>query len=381
MKILVVLFYLFFIMSIYSYFIYPLILSMLPRRKKEYAGNAGSYEQKKVAMIIAAHNEEDNIKKKIENTLAIDYSQDKFEIIVASDHSTDNTNQIVKSYAMDGVKLVEVTEHKGKEFAQWCALQETNAEIIIFSDVGTMIPRDAVRMLVMEFEDKTVGAVSSEDRFISRDGKLVGEGAYIKYEMWLRRIESERAGLVGLSGSFFAARRVVTERWDSHVCSDFNIARNCARMGLVAITSPNVLGFYQDVSDPKAEYARKKRTVLRGISAIPRHSWVLNPFRMGVYAFEVWSHKIMRWAVPWFLLMLFITSIFLQGYGLIYSVALVMQIVIYTIAFTGWIFDAAQEKAVVRIIYYFFHTNIAIAHATIDYLLGRRVLVWTPTRR
>ena len=226
-----------------------------------------------------------------------------------------------------------------------------------------------------------MGAVSSEDRFISRDGKLVGEGAYVKYEMWLRSLESDRGGLVGLSGSFFGARREACQNWDFLTCSDFNVARNCARIGLIAVNCPEMVGYYPDLADPQKEYLRKVRTVLRGISAIPRHPWVLNPLRMGMFAFEVWSDKIMRWGVPWFMLLFFLVTLLLQGQGALYTLALVAQIAFYAVALLGWKFEKLRDFAPVRIVLFFVQSNIAIADATLQYLTGKRVVVWTPSER
>ena len=174
-----------------------------------------------------------------------------------------------------------------------CAIRDAGGDILVFSDVSTCIPADALLTLAAQFEDPRIGALSSEDRFISNDGSVVGEGAYVKYEMWLRRLESDRAGLVGLSGSFFAARREVCEEWDIFSPSDFNTALNCAKKGLVAITCSEVIGIYSDVKDPALEYRRKIRTVVRGMTAITRHPEMLNPLRMGLFAFQVWNDKML----------------------------------------------------------------------------------------
>src|SRR5690606_31832223 len=112
----------------------------------------------------------------------------------------------------------------------------------VFSDAGTQIPRGALTQLVRQFSDPSVGAVSSEDQFISADGSLVGEGAYVRFEMWLRKQETKRAGLVGLSGSFFAIRKSVVKSWDSTIPSDFACALNTVRARKVAISDPLVRG-------------------------------------------------------------------------------------------------------------------------------------------
>src|SRR5690606_6495121 len=257
---LTILFWLFVACSLYSYFIYPLILKLLTRRRaaavRPVAAAAGDFS---LSLIITAYNEQARIRDKLRNALALDFDRDKLEIIVASDCSDDATDDIVREYAGEGVKLVRAQERLGKENAQLAAIREASGDIIVFSDVATQMRRDALRRLVAWFADPTVGAVSSEDRFISQDGSIAGEGAYVRYEMWLRQQESRLAGLVGLSGSFFAARRQVCQQWDIHSPSDFNTALNSARLGFRAISAPDVHGYYQDLKDPGKEYARKIR--------------------------------------------------------------------------------------------------------------------------
>lgn len=374
------LFYIFALACVYSYFLYPLILKVLPSRPLG-ARAGGEASSPRLSLIITAHNEESRVREKLENSLQISNMNEQLEIIVASDGSTDATDDIVRSYSDRGVRLVRADQRLGKEYAQLCAIREAKGDILVFSDVATRIEPDALEKLAKHFEDPRVGAVSSEDRFVSQDGEVVGEGAYVKYEMWLRRLESQRAGLVGLSGSFFAARREVCEEWDIHSPSDFNTALNCARKGLVAVTAPDVLGFYKDVKDPSAEYRRKVRTVIRGVTAIARHPEVLNPRRMGMFAFQVWSHKIMRWGVPWFMLGLLVTSLSLAGEHWFYALALIGQLAFYGAVILGHFFVRFRGATLVKIPYFFVQVNVAIAHATLAFLSGTRMTTWTPSRR
>jgi hypothetical protein len=210
---------------------------------------------------------------------------------------------------------------------------------------------------------------------------VVGEGAYVRYEMWLRGLESEHAGLVGLSGSFFAARREVCEPWDIYSPSDFNTALNSAKHGLTAVICSEVVGIYKDVEDASIEYRRKKRTVIRGITAIARHPEVLNPFNMKLFAFQVWSHKIMRWGVPWFMAVFLVLTLFLQGQGLVFTLALLGQCIFYGLAVIGWLSEIMRKNTLIKIIFFFVQTNLALAQATVSFLLGKRMTVWTPSKR
>lgn len=365
---------------LFSYFLYPLLLRLTPRRAGAGEVHPEPASLPRVSLIVTAHNEEKRIREKIENCLELSYPD--LELIIASDASTDGTDRIVGEYEAKGVVLARAEERKGKEYAQLQAIQKASGDILVFSDVATSIPGDAIEKMVRYFNDPSVGAVSSEDRFVSRDGSVVGEGAYVRYEMWLRGVESDRAGLVGLSGSFFAARREVCEQdWDILSPSDFNTALNSARKGMVAVTAPDVLGFYQDVADASKEYQRKIRTIIRGLTALSRHMEVLNPFRFGWFAFQVFGHKLMRWAVPWFQVLLLLTSFLLAGKGGIYALALLGQVLFYGVVIAGHVKPELRERTLVKIPYFFVQVNLAIARATVDFLRGRRMTVWTPSQR
>jgi hypothetical protein len=364
----------------YSYFIYPLVLACLPRRKLA-RGYRDASELPRVTLLVTAHNEVARIEAKIRNSLAVDYPRDRFEVLVASDASTDETDSIVKRFADRGVRLVRAGERLGKEHAQGLAVRQATGDILVFSDVGTEIPPQSIRRMVHNFADERVGAVSSEDRFISQDGRIAGEGLYVRYEMWLRGLESSVNSLVGLSGSFFSVRRRLCEHWDITVPSDFTCALNSVRQGCIAVTDPEVIGIYRDIKDPRQEYQRKVRTVIRGITAVIRQPQVLNPMRMGLFAFQIWSHKVMRWAVPWFLAYFFATSVFLAGHGGLYATVLALQVLGYGAALAGWLSPTARKIAVCRIPYFFLQVNLAMAHAAIAFLTGRRMTVWTPSAR
>ena len=377
---LLILFFIVLTGAVFSYFIYPLVMLLLPKRDSS-GGYINEMALPYVTLIITAHNEASRITSKLDNALALDYPLDRFEIIVASDMSTDSTDDLVRAYDDHGVKLIRSDQHLGKEYAQSLAIVAAMGEILVFSDVATEMPADSLRHLVANFSKSSVGAVSSEDRFISADGTLVGEGAYVKYEMWLRGLESRVHSLVGLSGSFFAARREVCEDWDIRVPSDFNIALNCVRQGLVAVSDPKVLGYYQDIKDPKREYQRKLRTIIRGLSAVWYHRDVLNPLRYGLFSFQLWGHKVMRWLVPWFMLLLYGLSIALMAKGWLYKSVFYAESAFFLVALSAALLPPLRSLSLFNIPFYFIQVNLAIAHATVLFVFGKRISVWQPSER
>lgn len=334
-----------------------------------------------ISIIVTAHNEESSIKDKLSNTLSVNYPLDCYEIIVSSDASTDATDQIVQNMESSNIKLVKVYERKGKEYAQLQAINEARGEIVVFTDVSTRIADNALNCIADVFCDPRIGAVSSEDKFVSENGDLVGEGLYVKYEMWLRRQESRVNSLVGLSGSFFAARRLICDDWNIKVPSDFNTAFNCIRKGYISVSCPALLGLYKNIRNYKGEYARKYRTAVRGFSAISSNLDILNPFKTGFFAFQIWSHKILRWSVPWFLVALLVSTLYLYNESIIYIIILFVQLVFYCAVIVGAYSDRMREKFIFRVPFYFMQVNIAIAHAFVAYIFGKRITVWDPSVR
>ncbi len=380
------LFWVLVIVSVFSYFVYPFSLSALSalrqRENEDTSPSSSSDELPHLTLIVTAYNEEKRIREKIENTLQLDYPFEKLTLIVASDCSSDETDNIVQDYADKNVVLVRAEERLGKENAQWQAIRTIDHGVIVFSDTATKIESDGLRRVAAYFKDNRVGAISSEDRFISTDGNIAGEGAYVRYEMWLRKKESQLGGLVGLSGSFFAARVEVCKKWDIHSPSDFNTALNCASLGLKAVTAPDVLGFYKDLADPSKEYARKVRTVIRGMTALARHPVVLNPFSYGLFSYQVVCHKLLRWTVPWSLLgLLVVTPFTLRETFTIYDIAMLAQIVFYGLAIATHFSERLKKSGITKIIYFFVQANIAVFDAGIKFLSGKRMTVWQPSAR
>ncbi|MBX5461124.1 MAG: glycosyltransferase [Steroidobacteraceae bacterium] len=355
-----------------------MLLRLMPARQRTKPQDAGP-QLPSITLIIACRNEAGRLRHKLDNVLALDYPD--LEILVASDASDDASDDIVREYASKGVQLVRSEQRRGKEYAQGLAINVARGEILVFSDAGTDLPADSMKLLADAFSDPGVGAVSSEDVFVSADGRIVGEGAYVRYEMWLRRLESERAGLVGLSGSFFAVRRSVISRWDHTIPSDFACALQTVHAGLVAVADPRVKGVYRDIKDPSREYGRKLRTAVRGMTAVARWSEVLNPFRYGAFAFQVWGHKVMRWLVPWFMALLLLTCIALAGQGAVYMGMLAIQLVGYALVLLAHLVPALRQLVPVRIAYFFVQANLALAHAALQFLGGRRIVTWEPSAR
>ena len=378
-------------LSIYSYCFYPLVLlavrglsarrngadapGAMPDRALDPDGDAP-----RISLIITAHNEADRIRAKLENSIALAYEPGLLEILVASDASTDGTDAIVEGFP--GVKLVRVEDRKGKEHAQKHAILRSNGDVLVFTDTGTHLDRDALKTLARNFRDPSVGAMSSTDKMVGEDGRPSGEGLYVRYEMLLRRLESDVRGLVGMSGSFFAARRAVCMPWVENLPSDFNTVLNCARRGYRAVSDDNVIGYYRDIKRGQSEYQRKVRTLVRGITAFFANLELLDFRRFGFFSFQLLSHKLMRWLAPVFMIILIpatIAGLATGNRGA--AVMALLQTLFWGLALLGLAVPAARDNTLVKVPFFFAQANAAILAAWVRFLRGERITLWAPSRR
>lgn len=372
-----ILFYMSLFMIFHAYFGYPLSLLALKKIKKRALKRERLNAS--VTLIITAFNEEKRIVEKLENSLKLKYPDGKLQIVVASDGSTDRTNEIVRSYANSGIELLEVVNRGGKENAQKEAVPYAKGEIIVFSDVATILEPNGLLEIVANFADPSVGCVSSEDCLLDQNGKPSGEGFYVRYEMWLRNLESDVNSLVGLSGSFFAARKEVCQDFSGDVQSDFRTLLSSMKLGLRGVSDSKAVGYYLNIADEKREFERKVRTVLRGITVFFKHLEFLNVSKYGVFAYQFFCHKLLRWLVPFFLIAVFISNVLLVSSSPVYLAILIAQICFYALAVYGWVQQSLQ--GVLKIPMFFLIVNVAIAVAWWKYFTGERVVLWTPSVR
>jgi glycosyltransferase involved in cell wall biosynthesis len=362
------------ILVVYTYIGYPCALAVLAagRRRSVAKGSIAG----RVSFIITAHDEERRIRQKIDNTLAQDYPGELFEIIVASDCSTDGTDEVARSYG-DRVRLVRAAERKGKEAAQQLAVAAASGDVLIFSDVGTTLAPDAVSTMVRNFADPTVGCVSSVDHVLGADAAHSGEGAYVRYEMRLRTLETGVNSLVGLSGSFFAARREVCRRWAVDRQSDFSTLLNAVDLGFRGVLDPDSVGYYRNIVDDRRESERKVRTVVRGMTVVAANARMLNPFRYGLFAWQLASHKVCRWSVPFAMIGAAAGNALIVQRSAVYAAALAVQVLFYASA----LFGASTGARALRIPAFLLLSNTAVLTAWVRFVTGERITFWDPSER
>jgi hypothetical protein len=199
--------------------------------------------------------------------------------------------------------------------------------------------------------------------------------------MLLRRLETRVGSVVGLSGSFFAARRTVCSNWAADLPSDFAVLLGAVRLGLRGVSDPKTVGFYANLADPRKEYERKVRTVTRGIRAMLRNLTMLDPFRYGFFAWQLFSHKLCRWSVPFALAGALVTNAWLARGSGQYGALLAAQLALYGIGVAACVGRSLREQGLFRIVWFFVAANLSIVHAWVHVARGRRFETWTPSER
>ena len=284
----------------YTYVGYPLLIYVysliFPKPIKR-----GDFEPF-VTVLITAYNEELDIRAKLENTLKIDYPPEKLEILVASDGSTDKTDEIVREFAASGVKLFRQEGRVGKTYTQNKAVEQASGEIVLFSDATTMYQSDVLKQILPNFADETIGCVAGKLIYVDPGETNVGKGAksYWNYETFLKRSESLACSLIGASGCLYAVKKSAYKPMYAEACSDFLIATVLYEQGLRTVFEPNAVCTEETNRQSKNEMQMRVRVISQTFTDLWRNRNMMNPFRSGFYAVELISHKLFRYAVPFF---------------------------------------------------------------------------------
>jgi cellulose synthase/poly-beta-1,6-N-acetylglucosamine synthase-like glycosyltransferase len=358
---------------LYPYLGYPLVLMVLG---KAAGAPAPSASLPRVTLLIPVHNEASRVAAKIVNTAALDYPADRLEVLFVSDGSTDGTAELIRAQAPPSMTVIELPQRGGKAAGLNAGLARATGEIVVFTDASIALQPEALRAIVRPFADARIGCVSGEDHIAETDG----EGLYGRYELFLRRRESEVHSIVGASGSFYAQRRSLCMPFTDGMAPDFLSVLRTIEQGYRAISEPAAIGVMTSVKSAKQEFERKVRTLLRGMTALFAYPHLLNPFTYGVFALELWSHKVLRWTVPFFCMAAFAAPMLLLDRPF-YLLAFAAQVLFYAGALGAFLWSGLRGLLLGRVALYFFSVNAAIVVAWYQYAAGVRQELWTPSRR
>ena len=377
------LFWFFFGLILYVYIGYPFLLMILTR-----LGPAPSAPRTRItpsiSLIIAAYNEEAAIARKIDNSLALDYPRSKMQIIVASDGSTDRTNEIVEGCAGRGVQLVALKTNLGKSTAQNQAVTEARGDILFFTDANVMLRSDALRKMMAYFVDEKVGCVVGKVTYLNEGETSVsrGEGVYWRYELFLRRKESELGNFAIGSGPIMAIRRSLFRPLDPDVGEDFVLPIQTAIQDGRVIYEPEAISeetLFQ--TTPITMFRSKVRIISKDLRGLLLCRRILNPLRHPLYAWGLVSHKLLRWLIPYFLVALLALSMVLLDRPL-YRLMFLLQMILYVTAGAGYVWQRyGRSPRILAIPFSFCLVNLTALVGVAQFAAGRKTGRWRPVRR
>jgi cellulose synthase/poly-beta-1,6-N-acetylglucosamine synthase-like glycosyltransferase len=365
----------------YTYAGYPLLLLIMSRLRPRDV-RRGEFEPA-VSVVITAYNEERDLAAKLENTLALDYPRQLLEIIVASDCSTDRTDEIARGFAQRSVRLVRQPQRLGKTAAQNMAVAEARGEIILFSDATSLYEPGVLRVMMPSFADPAVGCVAGRLIYVDPADSRIGRGArsYWGYETFLKEHESRIFSLIGASGCLYAVRRSAYVPLYPEACSDFIIATKMVEQNLRAVYEPAAVCTEETNRRSDKEMKMRVRVIAQTFTDLWRHRAIMNPFRSGFYAVQLLSHKVMRYAVPLFLIAILAASAILLRYSLPYSIVFVAQLGCYLSALGAWLIErAGVHSRMLALPQYFVLSNLAAMIAFYQFLRGERYAHWETNR-
>ncbi|HEY0458840.1 MAG TPA: glycosyltransferase family 2 protein [Pyrinomonadaceae bacterium] len=365
----------------YVYAGYPVLVYLVSRLFPKKIQRAAS--EPKVTILITAYNEENAIRRKIENTLLIDYPKEKLEILVASDGSTDRTDAIVKEFAARGVRLFRQEGRVGKTVTQNNAVERAAGEIILFSDATTDYRPDVLQAILPNFADEKIGCVAGKLIYVDSSASNIGKGAksYWNYETFLKEAESRACSLIGASGCLYAVRRSAYRPMYAEACSDFLICTLVYEQGLRSVYEPRAVCTEDTNRQTDKEMRMRVRVISQTFTDLWRNRKMLNPLRSGFYAVELISHKVLRYSVPLLLLLIYVSNAVLMPHAPLFETLFLAQNGFYLLAVLGWAFEKMGARiGVFAIPHYFVLANLASVFGFYKFLRGERYATWEPIR-
>jgi cellulose synthase/poly-beta-1,6-N-acetylglucosamine synthase-like glycosyltransferase len=377
--------------TFYAFFGYGILLFILIKIKRAISGKPVLPDidfdtLPTCTLVVAAYNEEGLMDEKIKNSLALSYPKNKLEFVFITDGSTDGTAEIVDKYPQ--VRHLHRDERKGKIAAVHRAMDTVTTEVVVFTDANTFLNAEAVVNICRHYADKKVGAVAGEKRVFSTGADATaGEGFYWKYESKLKAWDSELYTVVGAAGELFSIRKeLYLPVSPNTILDDFMISLLVAGDGYRVIYEPEAFATESASQNVTEELKRKIRIAAGGIQSILWLKSLLNPFKIPVLTFQYVSHRVLRWTIVPFLmilaLLLNLIIVFQGSVDLTYQLLLLAQVGFYLAAISGWILEEKHIKLKIFFIpYYFCMMNYAVIMGIFRFASGKQSAIWEKAKR
>lgn len=376
----------------YTFAGYGFLLYFLVNVKRVFKGKPviADVEDKNLpscTLVVAAYNEEAFIQEKIMNGLQLKYPEGKLNFVFITDGSSDDTTNVIARYPQ--IKLLHKHERSGKIAAVHRAMEYVDSEIAVFTDANTFLNSEALTRICRHYNDETVGCVAGEKRVQidkNADASAAGEGFYWKYESALKKWDSELYSVVGAAGELFSVRRSLYQDVPADtILDDFMISMLIAAKGYRIVYEPTAYAIEAASENVSEELKRKIRIAAGGIQSILRLKALFNPFKYPILAFQYISHRVLRWTVtPFLLILVFILNaiIALQPGQFLYTGIFLAQLFFYTLAILGLVMEKRQIRIKALFIpYYFCVMNYAVLMGITRYFTNKQSAVWEKAKR
>lgn len=343
-----------------------------------------------VTLFITAFNEEEVVDEKMRNSLALNYPKEKLHIIWVTDGSNDATNDRLQTEWAGKATVCFQPQRQGKTAAMTRGMAFVKTPLIVFTDANTMVNSEAVREIVLAFQNPKVGCVAGEKRIVVQakdEAAAGGEGLYWKYESTLKALDARLYSAVGAAGELFAIRRELFEPMEPDtLLDDFILSLRIAMKGYTIAYCTHAYAIESGSADMHEEEKRKVRIAAGGLQSIWRLRPLLNPFRYGILSFQYTSHRVLRWSITPFLLFallpLNIALLLVNCCPILYGITLAMQFFFYLMGYWGYYLSTKQIKNKLLFIpYYFLFMNVNVLKG-IGYLKRKKGNgAWEKARR
>lgn len=359
---------------------YPMLLALVALARRRSNPPMPAEAPCTVSVVVTVTPEDGPLEPKLHNTLReVDWGDAALDVIIVADgrrlEVADTLHSTLAGYRW---QIVEHGQRRGKDAAQHSAIAHASGEVIVFTDMSTRLHRDAGRHMIATFSDKSIGCVSGVDH---PEGSGVGESIYVRAEMTLRQLEADAGSLIGASGCFFAVRRMHALRWDGFGTSDLSLPLLVARHEGRTVPAPLATCSYETATSGRSELMRKRRTIVHGMVVLKHYRDMLNPLRSGFVAVQLFSHKLLRWSLPWLLLTLLVSCAMAATVHPFYAA---FGTGVLVLCLTGWGLYAiglhSNAAPPLAALSFFAVAVMAAALGLWDLIRGRTHTCWTSSR-
>lgn len=363
----------------YVYVGYPLLLAVVAQLFPSRQVQPGYTPF--VSVLIAAYNEAGSMERKLQQTLALDYPADRLEILVLSDASTDATDAIVAACPDRRVRLVRVAKRGGKTNAQNEGVTQARGDILVFSDATTVYHPQALRYVAANYADPGVGAVSGRYQYFDLHGSATAlpTMTFWNYENLIKKWQSRIRTISGCCGCIYSVRRDLYTRLAPDIISDLVQPLWVLKQGYRVRFEDRALAYEETTKTTAEEFSMRVRVITRGMRGVLSVSDLLNPAKHGWVAFQLISHKVLRWLAPLYLVLLFASNALMwraDGYQLVFA----GQALFYSLALLSLFWPLHRRLKLLSLPLYFCTVNLAALCSLMELVRGKKYTVWETVR-